>query len=445
MRAGTAGRLRPHLDRARRRPARAAAARVRRRAAPRRLRARRGAGPRPAPPARRPDLDGQGRRRPRRRPAPTLGETGDRASAPATTASRPSREWAAWAGTIEHEIVTGLGARLDRDVRPVRGPDGACDAASGPGSPSSAAARTASTTSRWPRPPRSPARSTRRRYDVVRLTIDRDGGWRDDERRPLGLAGAVERAADLRRRVPGRCTARTARTARVAALCDLAGVPYVGSGVGAGALAMDKWATKLVAEALGVATGARRAADRGRGADVRAGRTRSWSSRSPPAPATASRLVARRRRARAGPRRGARARRPGAGRGRRRRPRDRRRRARPRRTARRSSRRRWRSSSTASSTPPRSTTAAPTSASPRRSTTPSARRSRTPPSRCTTRLGCAGRRPGRLLPHRRRPGAQRGQHDAGLHRALPGAEDVRRRRDRRTPSCSTCWSATPCA
>jgi D-alanine-D-alanine ligase len=39
----------------------------------------------------------------------------------------------------------------------------------------------------------------------------------------------------------------------VAALCDLAGVPYVGSGVGAGALAMDKWATKQVARGLGVA------------------------------------------------------------------------------------------------------------------------------------------------------------------------------------------------
>ena len=31
-------------------------------------------------------------------------------------------------------------------------------------------------------------------------------------------------------------------------------MPYVGSGVGAGALAMDKWATKLVAQALGIAT-----------------------------------------------------------------------------------------------------------------------------------------------------------------------------------------------
>jgi D-alanine-D-alanine ligase len=40
----------------------------------------------------------------------------------------------------------------------------------------------------------------------------------------------------------------------LAALCDLANLPYVGSGVGAGALAMDKWVTKLVAEALGIPT-----------------------------------------------------------------------------------------------------------------------------------------------------------------------------------------------
>ncbi|GAA4621922.1 alanine racemase [Cellulomonas oligotrophica] len=33
------------------------------------------------------------------------------------------REWAAWSGTIEHEIVTGLGARLVRTVRPA-GPRG---------------------------------------------------------------------------------------------------------------------------------------------------------------------------------------------------------------------------------------------------------------------------------------------------------------------------------
>ncbi len=39
----------------------------------------------------------------------------------------------------------------------------------------------------------------------------------------------------------------------LAALAALAGVPVVGSPVGAGALAMDKWATKLVAQASGVA------------------------------------------------------------------------------------------------------------------------------------------------------------------------------------------------
>jgi D-alanine-D-alanine ligase len=40
----------------------------------------------------------------------------------------------------------------------------------------------------------------------------------------------------------------------LAALCELAGLPYVGSPPRAGALAMDKWATKLVAEAVGVRT-----------------------------------------------------------------------------------------------------------------------------------------------------------------------------------------------
>jgi D-alanine-D-alanine ligase len=40
----------------------------------------------------------------------------------------------------------------------------------------------------------------------------------------------------------------------LAALCDLASLPYVGSGVHAGALAMDKWVTKLVARALAIPT-----------------------------------------------------------------------------------------------------------------------------------------------------------------------------------------------
>ena len=90
-------------------------------------------------------------------------------------------------------------------------------------------------------------------YDVVRLTIDPDGCWRDSEHRPLGLAAAV--------RVLGTCAIALpivhgprGEDGSLAALCELAGVPYVGSGVGAGALAMDKWATKLVAAAVGLAT-----------------------------------------------------------------------------------------------------------------------------------------------------------------------------------------------
>ena len=91
------------------------------------------------------------------------------------------------------------------------------------------------------------------RYDVVPLTIDREGEWRDDEGRRLGLAWAVEviRTCDVV--VPALHGPR-GEDGTVAALCDLAHRPYVGSGVSAGAVAMDKWVTKLVANAVGVAT-----------------------------------------------------------------------------------------------------------------------------------------------------------------------------------------------
>ncbi|MCW2767188.1 MAG: D-alanine--D-alanine ligase, partial [Nocardioides sp.] len=90
-------------------------------------------------------------------------------------------------------------------------------------------------------------------YDVLLLTIGRDGLWREATGRPIGLAGALH--------VLGRCDVVVpvvhgprGEDGTLAALCDLAGLPYVGSGVGAGALAMDKWATKLVAGELGIAT-----------------------------------------------------------------------------------------------------------------------------------------------------------------------------------------------
>lgn len=90
-------------------------------------------------------------------------------------------------------------------------------------------------------------------YDVVPLTIDRDGTWRDRGLRPIGLSGAahVLRGCDV---VFPVVHGPRGEDGALAALCELAGLPYVGSGVRAGALAMDKWTTKLVAAAVGIAT-----------------------------------------------------------------------------------------------------------------------------------------------------------------------------------------------
>jgi D-alanine-D-alanine ligase len=90
-------------------------------------------------------------------------------------------------------------------------------------------------------------------FDVVRLTIGRDGMWRDDELRPVGLAGAVRVLQSCDVVFPVLHGVR-GEDGTLAALCGLAGVPFVGSGTIAGAVAMDKWTTKLVAEAVGVAT-----------------------------------------------------------------------------------------------------------------------------------------------------------------------------------------------
>jgi D-alanine-D-alanine ligase len=89
-------------------------------------------------------------------------------------------------------------------------------------------------------------------HDVVRLTIGRDGSWHSAGR-VLGLAEAVEilQGCDV---VFPVVHGPLGEDGTLAALCELAGVPYVGSSTGPGALAMDKWATKLVAGAIGVAT-----------------------------------------------------------------------------------------------------------------------------------------------------------------------------------------------
>ena len=91
-------------------------------------------------------------------------------------------------------------------------------------------------------------------YDVVELTLLRSLDWAQDGRTlPEGLADAVHllRGADVVLPVlhgPG------GEDGTVAALLDLAGVAYVGSGVRAGALGMDKAVTKLLAESLGIPT-----------------------------------------------------------------------------------------------------------------------------------------------------------------------------------------------
>jgi D-alanine-D-alanine ligase len=89
--------------------------------------------------------------------------------------------------------------------------------------------------------------------DVVRLTIGREGTWRDRGRRPMGLAGVgqILRGCDV---VFPVVHGPRGEDGTLAALCELAGLAYVGSGVGAGAVAMDKWTTKLVANAVGIAT-----------------------------------------------------------------------------------------------------------------------------------------------------------------------------------------------
>ena len=67
-------------------------------------------------------------------------------------------------------------------------------------------------------------------YDVVPLTIGRDGTWRDRGLRPIGLCGAAQvlRGCDV---VFPVVHGPRGEDGALAALCELAGVPYVGSGV----------------------------------------------------------------------------------------------------------------------------------------------------------------------------------------------------------------------
>lgn len=97
------------------------------------------------------------------------------------------------------------------------------------------------------------------KYEAVSLTIGRDGRWHGTDGQVLdtlasgSLAAALEVIASCDVVLP-LVHGPLGEDGTLAGLCELAGVPYVGSPLRAGALAMDKWATKLVAEAVGVRT-----------------------------------------------------------------------------------------------------------------------------------------------------------------------------------------------
>lgn len=95
----------------------------------------------------------------------------------------------------------------------------------------------------------------RRRYDVIGLTIERDGAWRQTGSAPLAddLADAVRVLSRADVAIPA-LHGPHGEDGTVAALLDLIGVPYIGSGVFAGAVAMDKAATKLLAAEAGIAS-----------------------------------------------------------------------------------------------------------------------------------------------------------------------------------------------
>lgn len=91
------------------------------------------------------------------------------------------------------------------------------------------------------------------RYQVVGLTIGRDGTWQDSGGDPLGLADAITTLTTCDVVLPIVHGPR-GEDGTLAGLLEMAGIPYAGSGVRPGALAMDKWVTKLIAEDLGIRT-----------------------------------------------------------------------------------------------------------------------------------------------------------------------------------------------
>lgn len=102
----------------------------------------------------------------------------------------------------------------------------------------------------------------RRSFEVDEVTIGPDGRWSHGDQ-VLGAGAADSLAAALPLVASADVVFPAVHGPRgedgaLAALCALAGRPVVGSDLQAGAIGMDKWATKLVAEAIGLRTAAGR-------------------------------------------------------------------------------------------------------------------------------------------------------------------------------------------
>ena len=93
----------------------------------------------------------------------------------------------------------------------------------------------------------------RSRFEVIELTVRSDGSWWHTGVGPLSedLSDAVKILENADVAIPA-LHGPGGEDGTVAALLDLVGIPFVGSGVGPGAVAMDKWLTKLVARELGI-------------------------------------------------------------------------------------------------------------------------------------------------------------------------------------------------
>lgn len=91
---------------------------------------------------------------------------------------------------------------------------------------------------------------TSKGYQVDLFVIERDGGWSVNGGPATPAAAAIARLASCGAIFPV-MHGPVGEDGTIAALCEIIGRPYVGSGVIAGALAMDKWATKCAVSALG--------------------------------------------------------------------------------------------------------------------------------------------------------------------------------------------------